>query len=74
MEPDDLDEGLAELEEWLWAWITGMEDPPGMLRRKRLKAENYEWLPALGAIDEEDTLRRMLAAVKEMQRMRAARR
>jgi hypothetical protein len=55
MERDDLDRGLDDLEQWLWAWITGMEDPPGLLRRKRLKADNSEWLPALGAIDEEDT-------------------
>ena len=70
VDPYDLDEGLADLEQWLNAWITGAEYTPGLLRQKRLKAEKSEWVSGLGPIDDKETLRRMLRAVKEMQRLR----
>lgn len=70
MSPDDLDKGLADLEQWLYAWITGREDTPGFVRRELLKAEGSEWLPSLGPIDEKETLEHMLAAVHAVQRIR----
>jgi hypothetical protein len=74
MDRDELDKGLADLEQWLSAWITGQEETPGYVRRKLLKAQGSEWSPALGPIDEQETLQRMLDAVRAMQRMRELRR
>jgi hypothetical protein len=74
MDPDDLDKGLADLEKWLSAWITGQEETPGFVERELLKAQGSEWRPAPDWLDRQDILQRMLGAVQAMQRMRAEQR
>ena len=69
MDDDEVNDGLAELEQWLHDLHTGAEPTPGRLRRSRLRAEGSAWMPGLTALDDATTVQRMLAAVRAIQRL-----